>query len=124
MWAPGETRSRTVGTGPTAGHRAACAKISCVLANMVDPSVRSRSCLVPGSSPVAAASADLNGDHKPDLIVANSQGNDVSVFLGNGDGTFGARREFASGDGGPRGIAIADLDGDGTLDLAVSNGGA
>ena len=34
------------------------------------------------------AVADVNGDGKPDLVVANYGGNAVSVLLGNGDGTF------------------------------------
>ena len=46
------------------------------------------------------AVADLNGDGKPDLVVANSGSNSVSVLLGNGDGTFlppGARPPRARG---------------------------
>src|SRR5580700_5065840 len=36
------------------------------------------------------AVADVNGDGKPDLLVANFQSSTVSVLLGNGDGTFQA----------------------------------
>ena len=32
--------------------------------------------------------ADLNGDGKPDLVVVNAVANNVSVLLGNGNGTF------------------------------------
>ena len=31
---------------------------------------------------------DLNGDGKPDLVVANAVADTVSVLLGNGNGTF------------------------------------
>ena len=43
------------------------------------------------------AVADVNGDGKPDLVVANYSGNNVSVLLGNGDGTFAAQQTFAVG---------------------------
>ena len=43
-----------------------------------------------GSEPISVAVADLNGDGKPDLAVANYGDNTVSVLLGNGDGTFQA----------------------------------
>ena len=39
--------------------------------------------------------ADLNGDGKVDL--AGSNANVVSVMLGNGDGTFGAKTDFPVG---------------------------
>src|SRR2546429_6198795 len=41
-----------------------------------------------GSAPVSVAVGDFNGDGKLDLATANSGGYDVSVLLGNGDGTF------------------------------------
>ena len=42
-------------------------------------------------------SADVNGDGKPDLVVANYGSNTVSVLLGNGNGTFQAQQTFAIG---------------------------
>jgi VCBS repeat protein len=39
--------------------------------------------------------ADLNGDGRPDL--AGAGGNDVSVMLGNGDGTFRPKTDFPIG---------------------------
>ena len=41
-----------------------------------------------GSQPVALVAGDFNGDGRTDLAIANSGANDVSVLLGNGDGTF------------------------------------
>jgi len=35
----------------------------------------------------SVAAADVNGDGKADLVIANLEGN-VSVLLGNGNGTF------------------------------------
>jgi hypothetical protein len=64
--------------------------------------------------------ADLNGDGKLDFVVANFNGNNVSVFLGNGDGTFQAGVNYDVGTN-PTSVAVADLKRDGKLDLAVSN---
>ena len=43
------------------------------------------------------AVADVNGDGKPDLVVANVNSNTVSVLLGNGNGTFQAQQIIAAG---------------------------
>ena len=50
-----------------------------------------------GASPECVAVADMNGDGKPDLVVANGGNNDVGVLYGNGDGTFQAQTTFAAG---------------------------
>ena len=67
------------------------------------------------------ALADVNGDGKPDLVVANSYGADtVSVLLGNGNGTFQAQQTFATGSD-PVSVAVGDVNGDGKPDLVVAN---
>jgi hypothetical protein len=66
------------------------------------------------------AIADLNADGKLDLAVANYNSNTVAVLLGNGNGTFGAKLDYATGLG-PFSVAITDLNADGKLDLAVAN---
>ncbi|QOV90577.1 FG-GAP-like repeat-containing protein [Humisphaera borealis] len=72
-----------------------------------------------GSRPFTVASADVNGDNKPDLITANFGSDNVSVLLGNGDGTFQAGTTFAVGDG-PYCVA-ADVNGDNKPDLVTAN---
>src|SRR6266851_22740 len=50
-----------------------------------------------GYSPHSVAVGDFNGDGKPDLAVANDGSNNVSVLLGNGDGTFQTAQMLAAG---------------------------
>jgi Flp pilus assembly secretin CpaC len=59
-----------------------------------------------------------------DLVVANSTSNNVAVLLGNGDGTFreAAGSPYAVGTD-PSAIVVADFDGDGNSDFAVTNKG-
>lgn len=73
-----------------------------------------------GAAPAAMVSGDLDGDGHKDLVVANAGDDDVSVLLGNGDGSFEPRVDYAVGDN-PVAIATGDLDGDQELDLAVAN---
>jgi FG-GAP-like repeat/FG-GAP repeat len=63
---------------------------------------------------------DFNRDGKVDLAVATLGSNTVSVFLGNGNGTFSLKSTLAAGDN-QTGIATGNFNGDGNLDLAVSD---
>src|SRR5215213_2906059 len=72
------------------------------------------------TGPSAVASADLDTEGHEDLVVSNSATDDVSVMLGNGDGTFGAAQNFPAGDL-PAFVISPDLDADGIADLAVAN---
>lgn len=70
--------------------------------------------------------AHLNDDRAPDLVMIRSQVPDeVVVMLNNGDGSFGGAAYYPIGDTGsldPRSAPdIADFDGDGSLDIAVTN---
>ena len=62
------------------------------------------------------AVADFNGDGKLDIATANQS--TVGIFLGNGDGTFGAEQDFANTNTSA-GVFAGDFNGDGKLDLAV-----
>jgi len=73
-----------------------------------------------GSGPDAIVAGDFNGDGKLDLAVANNASNDVSVLLGNGDGTFQPQVTYAVGLY-PVAITAGDFTGDGHLDLAIAN---
>ena len=90
-----------------------------------------------GYGAVSIVVADVNGDGKPDILVANrcavfiscggtSGGHPdsngiVSVLLGNGDGTFQPAVTYNSGGLFTTSIAVGDVNGDGKPDLVVSN---
>jgi hypothetical protein len=74
-------------------------------------------------APNAVKLADLNGDGLPDLIVANGGGNDILVYLGQGNGRFGLVQRFFVGTN-PVGITVNDLNGDGLPDLVIANEGS
>jgi hypothetical protein len=83
-----------------------------------------------GSEAIAVAVADVNGDGKPDLLVANPcpagycQGYGdgvVGMLLGNGDGTFQSPVAFSSGGVYAEALAVADVNEDGKPDVIVRN---
>ena len=73
-----------------------------------------------GEDPASVVTGHFDGDGNLDVAVANNDTDDVSVLLGNGDGTLDAEVRYVS-DEGPASITTEDFDEDGNLDLAVAN---
>jgi hypothetical protein len=68
------------------------------------------------------AIADVNGDHRPDIIAANTEDETVSVLLNEGGRRFrpAIGSPFAAGHL-PNDIAVVDMNGDGHADLVIAN---
>lgn len=77
-----------------------------------------------GHHPGSVAVADVNHDGHPDIIVANTVDETVSVLLGDGRGHFtpAPGSPFKCG-AAPNDIAVADMNGDGNPDLVIANTG-
>lgn len=76
-----------------------------------------------GDTPTSVALADLNRDGKVDLAVTNGgpMSNAVSIWTGNGDGTFGGPTDYRTGKR-PLGVSFADFNDDRVRDMLVING--
>lgn len=75
-----------------------------------------------GAEPTAVVAVDFNGDKRLDLAVANQGSNNLSILLGNGNGTFtpATGSPVAAGNS-PVALIAGDFNGDGRSDLAVAN---
>jgi Ca2+-binding RTX toxin-like protein len=95
-----------------------------VLKNNVDGTFAAKVDYATGYTPCSMTSADVDGDvdgdGDADMMVANVDSDTVSVLKNNGDGTFAAKVDYATGDG-PWSVTSADVDGDGDADLLVAN---
>jgi len=75
-----------------------------------------------GASPHQVVVGDLDGDGRPDILVVNYDDGTLSVLRNTSESAeapaFAPRVDFPTGPG-PHGLGIADLDGDGKLDVVV-----
>ena len=76
-----------------------------------------------GTNPSSIAVSDLDGDGKLDIVVTNLGSSTVSVFKNtstSGTISFADKIDFETS-GGPRSVAIGDIDSDGRPDLCVAS---
>ena len=75
-----------------------------------------------GNGPFSVAIGDIDGDGKPDILVANGYSFTISIFRNTGSAgviSFDSRKDIPASN--PSDIVIADLDKDGKPDLVVTN---
>ena len=74
------------------------------------------------SFPYAIDSADFDRDGRLDLVVANSEANNVGVLIGSGNGTFRQGGTYGTGQNSyPDDVAVGDFNGDQRVDIISTN---
>jgi hypothetical protein len=72
--------------------------------------------------PLDVVLADINGDAKPDILLAGGGSNAAGVLLNTGSGTFQPVVRYSTGGGSyPQGIAVNDVNSDGQSDIITAN---
>ncbi len=73
-----------------------------------------------GANAHGVAVAELDGDGRPDVVVAVPGDGGVAVLLGQGNRSFSSPRIYPTG-AYPKHVVLIDVDGDGLLDVVTAN---
>jgi streptogramin lyase len=77
-----------------------------------------------GSAPYSVAVADFNNDSHLDIVVTNSETDNIGILFGYGNGTFAMGGTYSTGTRSrPYTVRIADFNNDNIADIAVANSG-
>jgi hypothetical protein len=73
-------------------------------------------------TPNSVATGDFNNDHQWDIVVANKAANNIGIYLGNGNGTFGTQITYSTGtSSSPVFVAVGDFNNDNNSDIVVAD---
>ena len=119
---PAGTGKLTAYYSGDATNLAGTANVTQTVKSVAEVGFRSSVVSVAPASLMNVAVGDFNGDGKADLAMPGlltGPGSVVTILLGNGDGTFQAPAHYTVGFN-PQTIAVADFNGDGNPDIAVT----
>ena len=81
-----------------------------------------RSSLISAPQPQSVAVGDLDNDHQTDIVVANTDIDNIGVFISRGEGVFKEQKTYSTGrNSHPYSVAVGDFNNDNYLDIAVAN---
>jgi hypothetical protein len=76
------------------------------------------------SGPYSVTIGDFNNDHQLDIVVTNSEVDNIAILLGFGNGSFAIPVVYSTGTrSNPRTVTLGDFNNDNILDIAVANSG-
>src|SRR5262249_42152160 len=70
-------------------------------------------------TPIDMTATDVNGDARPDLVIANQLSTGATVLLNNGAGGFAGKTSYFS-PANPSSVSVGDLNKDGAPDLILT----
>jgi hypothetical protein len=77
-----------------------------------------------GSAPYSVAVADFNSDKHLDIVVTNSENDNIAILLGYGNRTFASRVTYSTGvRSRPYTVVIGDFNNDNISDIGIANSG-